>query len=205
MNNYLTMEQRIARLEKILYSEACRTNELFGSLIGKVNATHEDAETLMGYLRNNFSAKEMDLETPNYGFIVFGFFTYKKNFYNFTIGEKSKDKICIELQRRGKLIDEVKGLRMNNSKIYNALHSLLENNGIDPIEIQATSVVNRKLYNQEQAQKNVWAEAEKEREQRELKKAQSSVKKNKNQDLSRQDWVDVLQVGNAWIIDPGRI
>lgn len=194
---------------KIRVENKERKDELFKGLIGKVNATKKDADTLASYLRKHYSEKQMDITTGKEGFMIFGFFVFKNSRYNFVIGEKSKDKICIELNKRDHYLDDVKGLTLNNSKIFNALYTMMESNGIDTNKIEATSRVDKREYEKERQRKHAWTEAEKEREQKELEKIrkekEAELNKKGKMSLSRQDWMDILPVSNAWIIDPGRL
>lgn len=153
-------------------------NEIFGGRIGKVNATEKDAPGVVNSIRNRFSEREMDLKTSPYGFIIEGSYTIpKKNkTFFFTIDERAKDKICIDLKVGGKVIDQVKGLILNPTKITNALKKLMVDNGYDDLNdrLRATSIVNRALLQREFA-----------RRQQEAGERERDLRKEKEKDFEK--------------------
>lgn len=198
---------------KIRVENKVRTDELFKGLIGKVNATKEDSDKLVSELKKVFRAKEFDIDNDKYGFNIRMYTSDNDNSYIIRIGEKTKDKICIQLKKNGKDVEEIKGLRLNNKQIINAIYKLLEKH-TDSTHLEATSRVNDRIYRAERDRIEREREAEKERERKLLKQIEAQrerdaqKKKGSSTSYSRKDWVDISDWNNVpstWIIDPGRL
>lgn len=202
---------------KIIVKNRVRSDELFGGRIGKVNARSKDAPKVVEALRGLFSKSEMDLEIDPNGFLIYGSYTNRKNksSFHFTIGEKAKDKICIDLERvdKGKryVIDQVKGLILDPKKIRDALAKLMEDNGYDPKKdrLDATSKVRAAEWEAERKMKEREAAIQRERDlkefQRKEKEWAAKHKMNDKEVTSSKDWVEVSPRPQTWILDPGRL
>lgn len=187
-----------------------RKDEFFKGLIGKVNATKKDADNLVDGLKQQIGKGSMDIEPNKYGFTIYLYTSDDKNNYFIRIGERAKDKICVSLKKDGKDGGEIKGLRLNTNKIIEAIFKLLEKNGADIGKLEATSRVKDRAYRLARDKTEREWEAEKEKERELLKKIraqkeQDAQKKGGSTSYSRRDWVDINPVGNAWLIDPGRL
>jgi hypothetical protein len=211
---YEELNRRLDRLEKVLESE--RTDELFGGLIGKVNATKKDNDEIIKTIkgvRGKLGGKyPMDVKPTAIGFGIYCSFTVDGDFYNLVIGERAKDKIVVELYKDGSKFPKakVKGLTLNAKKIRDAAIALLEKNfSKDELEsMEKASVTASELYDKQERER----QAERDR----MYAAKKSSKKDddeksykiggsKKTQYSRQDWVDINPQGNPWIIDPGRL
>jgi hypothetical protein len=210
---YEELNHRIDRLEKVL--ESCRKDELFGGLIGKVNATRKDNAEVVTTLKSLAKKYPMDVKDSKYGFSVYCSFSIGKyagstDDYNIVIGERAKDKIVVELYRDGSKFykDKVKGLTLNTKKIKDAVQYLLEKNfSKDELEtMKKKSVTDSEVYaNQEKERERELASLkDKDNSKNKAKSVQKSDKQDKSY-VSRQDWVDLNPIGNAWILDPARI
>lgn len=211
---YEELNRRLDRLEKVLESE--RTDELFGGLIGKVNATKKDNDevikTIKG-VRGKLGGKyPMDVKPTAVGFGIYCSFTVDGDFYNLVIGERAKDKIVVELYKDGSKFPKakVKGLTLNAKKIRDAAIALLEKNfSKDELEsMEKASVTASELYDKQERER----QAERDRMMAARKKSNKTsdeksdkIGGSKKTQYSRQDWVDINPQGNPWIIDPGRL
>jgi hypothetical protein len=121
------------RGNRIVIVESNRKDELFGGLIGKVNATEKDGEKLAKFLSSKPLLQEDSAEvTPTkYGFGVLILTEYKGKPYSIQIDEDGSNKIVVTLSQGSKKLGSTSGLRLDNAKIYKAILDLLKKEGIN--------------------------------------------------------------------------
>lgn len=121
------------RGNRIVIVESNRKDELFGGLIGKVNATEKDGEKLAKFLSSKPLLQEDSAEvTPTkYGFGVLILTEYKGKPYSIQIDEEGFDKIVVTLSQGSKKLGSTSGLRLDNAKIYKAITDLLKKYDVD--------------------------------------------------------------------------
>lgn len=117
----LTLEQRVARLERLLRNEGRnhRTYELLGGLVGKVNATEKDRDKVVGLLKQEFDLGDDDVYISSVSKFKFNFTFYSRDeldealgklepslnptvavrYYTLEFEDTEKDKIVVKLSR----------------------------------------------------------------------------------------------------------
>ncbi len=213
----LTLEQRIARLERIVesYSNDTRTrkDELFGGLIGAVNADKKDCQKVASALKSDYIIKNYtDVYACDFMFDLSVSFAYNEKLYEIKIKDTEKSKITVALYKDGKdyYEDMIKGLRMNTSAIVKAVKQLMNSvsNNYEDIEKASKCTsrqVRRQLDREERERAAAW-----EREREALRKASknydydddnSSSRKSSSSDRvsSSRDWYEINPRYNAEI------
>lgn len=127
------LESRVARLENTINN---RKDELFGGLIGKVNATAKEWKALGAALKKVYSDYEADIVVEAHSVAMLT--SYDGEDYTVVIDEdmKGSEKIRVSLYEGESLVNKVTGLKMDQSKIKNAMYSLFKKAGIDNSDLK---------------------------------------------------------------------
>ncbi len=208
--NKIVAKNKDVALEKV----TSRKDELFGGLIGKVNATSKDNAKVIQGLENRIGGLyPMDIKGSDFGFTVYGSFVIGVTEYSLVIGERSKDKIVIELYEKNRTspIAEVTGLTLNPSKIANAVVGMLENkfkekdlNRMKKLSVKRSQDIARQEKIRAAEREAMLKELKDKEKEKELDKKQTKTSRDDRVSSSK-DWVEINPKGNAWIIDPARL
>ena len=124
--------------KRIIVVESHRNDELFGGLIGKVNATEKDGKELAKYISSQVYLGENSAEiTPTkYGFGVLILTEYKGKPYSIQIDEEGSKKIVVSLSQGSRELGSTSGLRLDKAKIYKAIRDLLKKENINVFDLK---------------------------------------------------------------------
>ena len=208
----LTLEQRIARLERIVenqleynnsYNEdRHRTDEILGGLIGAVNADKKDCQKVAEALKADLLLRrKTDIKACEYMFDLSVCFACNNTYYEIKIKDTKNSKITVALYKDGKNYyeDMVKGLRMNTSAIVKAVKGLINQVSKGGVDIEKASECSSREIRRQLDREDRERQAQWEREREAMRKKsydfddKAKKKSNYSSDKvsSSRDWYDI--------------
>lgn len=200
-----TSTRKTSRRDNEYDEDFQRTDELFGGLIGAVNADKKDCQKVAAALKADpLLRRKTDIKACEYMFDLSVCFACDNTYYEIKIKDTKNSKITVALYKDGKNYyeDIVKGLRMNTSAIVKAVKGLVNKVSKGGVDIEKASECSSREIRLQLDREDRERQAQWEREREAIRKKSydddsKSKKKSSDRVSSSRDWYDINPYNNS--------